>query len=1195
MKRNMMRRTTLREIRATLGRFMAILAIIALGVGFFAGIRVTMPDMLATVDHFFSDGNLYDLRLVSTLGWEEQDVTALREQEHVRYAEGSHTLDVICEGEDETGFVLKTHSIPADINLLQLTEGRLPEAPDECIMDAGTADMTGLKVGSTVKVSDTNSEDTLDTLKYKEFKVVGAAHSTYYLNFERGTTSIGDGTVLGYLYLLSESFDVDYYTDIFVKLDNDDKIYSEQYKDLIKDITPVWEELTDEQANARFDRIVADAQEKINDGRDELNEKRADGEKELGDARKELKDGKQELDDAEQELADAKQELDDGEQELADAKQKLDDGEKELEDAKAELDKAEQELADGKKKLDESKEELDKAEKELNDGKQQLDDSGRQLEEAKAQLEVSGQQLSDGEAQLSAGQQQLNAAWAELQAGEAQLSAGESELATQEAVLQAQLAQLQPMWDMLPEEQKAQLTAAQEQINTARATLQQKRAALEAGRQTLQANQNVLDGKKQELAAGRAAFEAGKAEYEDGRRQYEEAVAKYEEGKAKFEDGKKQYEQGLADYEDGVKQYEEGKQKYEDGVKELEEGKQKYEDGLAELEEGRQKYEDGLLEFEDGKKEYEDGKKEYEDGKKEFDEKIADAEQELADAEQELADLDPPDTFVLDRNTNIGYSCFESDSQIVDQVAQVFPVFFILVAILVCMTTMSRMVEEQRTQIGVLKAMGYSEMQIMGKYLFYSGTASVIGCIIGYAFGTIVFPTVIWMSYELMYIPLPLEYVFNWKLALAMLGVSLLCSMGTTWLSCHIELNETAASLMRPKAPKAGKRVLLEYVPFIWNRLKFLHKVSIRNIFRYKRRFFMMVIGISGCMALLLTGFGLKDSVAGFADVQYGEIITADGQAGFKESYSGKLPADLQQILDENTESNLLMHAGSWDLVLPDKVKSLSMMVPFEPERFGEYMELHTMQDEPIPFPGVGEAVVSNSISDRFGVKTGDIVTLRNEDLQEIQVKISGVFENHVYNYILLCPETIQTQTGEMPQINSAFLNFPEGEDEYQLSAEISKDDRVTTIMIFDELRERLGKMMGSLNYIVLLVIACAAGLAFIVLYNLTNINITERIREIATIKVLGFFKNETSAYVLRENLALTVIGIGVGLVLGVILNHYVIDHIIVDIVSFRNQVMPLSFVWSILLTLAFNLVVNLFMGIKLERINMAESLKSVD
>ena len=377
----MMRRTTLREIRATLGRFLAILAIIMLGVGFFAGIRVTMPDMIATVDHFFEEGNLYDFRLVSTLGWEEQDVEALREQEGVRFAEGSHSLDVICEGEDETGFVLKTHSIPRDINLLQLTEGRMPEHPDECLMDAGMAETTGMTVGSVVRVSDSNDEDTIDALKYQEFKVVGACHSTYYLNFERGTTSIGDGTVRAYLYLPPESFDVDYYTEVFISLDNDDAIYTKSYKDAIKDATPVWEDLTDAQANARFDRIVADAEAEIADGREELEEKRAEGQQELDDAQKELRDGKKELDDAEQELADAKQELEDAVQELTEAKE--------------ELDKAEQELADGKKKLDDSKEELDKAEKELADGKQQLDDNGKKLEDAKRQLDESEQQIKD--------------------------------------------------------------------------------------------------------------------------------------------------------------------------------------------------------------------------------------------------------------------------------------------------------------------------------------------------------------------------------------------------------------------------------------------------------------------------------------------------------------------------------------------------------------------------------------------------------------------------------------------------------------------------------------------------------------------------------------------------------------------------------------------------------------------------------
>ncbi len=1123
MKRNMMQRTTLREIRSTFGRFFAILSIIALGVGFFAGVRITTPSMIHTVNALLQEKQFYDYRLISTLGWEQTDVEAFQAMEGVRCAEGVNSLDVLCTDKEGTEFVLKTQTVPQQINQLMLTEGRMPEQENECIMDAA---MGSLHVGDVIRVASANDQDTKEALCYQEFKIVGSAHTSYYLNFERGTTSIGTGSAAGFLYILPEAYDRDYFTEIFVRFEQDDMIYSQHYKDAMADRSDTWESLTQKQAENRYDRLLADAEAELQDGKDELEEKRTEGQQELDDAKQELADGRQELDDAAKELTDA-------EQELADAKKELNDAQKELNDAK-------QELADGQKELDDSKKTLD---------------------DAKSALDASEQQLLDGEAQVQSAQAQLDSAAAELHDGETALNEGENQLAVQEQELNAQLAQVQPMWDMLPEEQKAQLEAAQRQLEAAKAELNEKRTELETGRQELNANQETLNVKKAELAAGRAEFEKGRADYESGLRQYEEALETFNKGKADYEDGLKQYEEGLAEYADGQKSYEEGKQEYENG-----------------------------------EKEYADGLTEYEDGRQEFDEKIADAEQEIADAEQELADLEKPDTYVLDRNTNIGYACFESDSQIVEQVARVFPVFFILVAVLVCMTTMSRMVEEQRTQIGVLKALGYSNAAIMGKFLFYSGSASLIGCIVGYAVGTLVFPTVIWMSYQLMYIPMSLVYVFDWKLALTAVVVSLLCSMGTTWAACRIELNETAASLMRPKAPKAGTRVFLEYIPFVWNRLKFLYKVSIRNIFRYKGRFFMMIVGISGCTALLLTGFGLKDSVAGFADVQYEEIQVADTSLVLKTGIGTELPSDLRDQLDTQTEDYMPVHEASWDLLMEDgRVKSMSLIVPFDSANMDKYMHLRTMDGEKLSFPQTGEAVVSNSIAERYSAEVGDTITLRDEGMQELQLKVTGIFENHVYNYIILSPETMTAQLGEVPEFNTVYVNFSEGTDVYQTAAELANSEFVTNMLIYEDMKVRLSNMMKSLDYIVLLVIVCAAGLAFIVLYNLTNINITERIREIATIKVLGFFRKETSAYVLRENLVLTILGILAGLGFGILLHRFVIEQIVVDMVSFRIRILPMSFVYSILLTLGFNVIVNAFMGIKLERINMAESLKSVD
>ncbi|NLT09382.1 MAG: ABC transporter permease, partial [Ruminococcus sp.] len=390
---------------------------------------------------------------------------------------------------------------------------------------------------------------------------------------------------------------------------------------------------------------------------------------------------------------------------------------------------------------------------------------------------------------------------------------------------------------------------------------------------------------------------------------------------------------------------------------------------------------------------------------------------------------DPPKTYILDRNTNIGYACFENDSEIVGQVARVFPIFFILVAALVCMTTMSRMVEEQRTQIGIFKALGYSDFSIIGRYLFYSGSAALLGCIIGYTIGIFLFPGVIWITYKMMYIRIPMRFVFDLKLAAIALGVSLLCSMGVTWLSCRYELSENSAGLMRPKSPKAGKRVLLERIPFLWNRLKFLHKVSLRNIFRYKKRFFMMITGISGCMALLLAGFGLKDSIAGFADDQYDEILVADSSIMFNSTDSGEIPDSIIAQLDNNADKYVFYRKSSWDILYGNKVKSIDLMIPESYEDIDSFMHFRSLSGDDIAPPGINEAIVSNSIMERYDADVGDEIMLRDSDLNELHLKVTGVFENHVYNYIFIAPETIAYQLGHPAVYNSAFINYPENSE----------------------------------------------------------------------------------------------------------------------------------------------------------------------
>jgi putative ABC transport system permease protein len=999
--KSMMKKTTLREIRESLGRYLAIMAIVALGVGLFAGLKITKTVMVGSADAFWQAQQLYDYRLVSTLGFEEEDVQALAQKADVRAVQGAMEADVLYTDEQGNDKVLKAHSILENINMLETVAGRLPESDTECVVDDH---LYGEEViGSKIVLSGDNDQDDLDSFRYTEYTIVGTVRSPLYVQFERGTTSLGNGSVSGFVYLLPEGFATDYYTDIYVKFEEDAQVYSDEYDAYMDEREAQWETYCEEQGERRYQSIMTEAEE------------------ELADAEQELADEKAE---AEVELADAKQELTDAEKEIADGEKKLEDGEQELADNKEVIAQKERELADAR---------------------------------------------------------------AALEAQEAELASQEEALA---GMMQGQAAGMQ--------------------------------------------YQMPADMARQQLEAGKAQIEEGEAELRKARGQIRDAG--------------------------------------------------------EEIEESRQ-------ELADARQEVEDGWQEYNDAKAEFDEKIADAEQKLADARAEIADIEKPDTYVLGRENNTGYVCFESDSSIVEGIANVFPVFFFLVAALVCMTTMNRMVEEQRTQIGVLKALGYGEARIMGKYLFYSGSAAFTGCVAGYLAGIRLFPLVIWQAYGVMYRFGGIVYAFDWATAVLCLAVSLLCSMGTTWASCRHELREVAAELMRPKSPKAGKRIFLEWIPFIWNRMKFLHKVSVRNIIRYKRRFLMMVIGISGCTALLLTGFAIRDSVTTVADRQFEEIQTYAVGVTLKDGVTKEdlsLLEELDQIVANNGGDYGLAVETSMDLETADGIKSVKLIAAAEPESFGAYFDLHTPAGEPIAYPQAGEVVICNKLSERYRIRAGDTITLFNEDREELQAVVSGVCENYIYNYVYVNEETYRKATGETGY-QSVYVNLPAEADVYGVGASLMKAEHVTAVAVNRDMLLRVSRMMTSMNYIVFVIIACAGALAFIVLYNLNNINITERIREIATIKVLGFYKKETATYVFRENTVLTGIGCAVGLVLGRLLHIYVMHEVDIDMMSFDVHVEPVSYLLSILLTFVFTWLINRIMSGKLDKINMAESLKSVD
>ena len=1034
--KSMMVKTTLREIKQSLGRYLAILAIVALGVGFFSGLKVTMDSMVVSADNYLSEAQLFDYRLLSTLGFEEEDVEALAAKDGVRAVDGALSVDIIFINAQGNESVIKAHSLSEKINKVVLTAGRLPESGDECVVDGNLYGESA--IGSKVILAESNSEEDLDNFTYREYTITGIVQASYYIQFERGNTSLGNGRVSGFMYLLPEGFQMDYYTEIFVKFDTDYLIYSEEYKSFIQEKKAVWESYCEAQGQRRYDAVLKEADEELADAEAELADKKEEAETELLDARKELEEAEEKIADGEAELADGEEQLADSRKQLADGRKQLSDGEKQIEEAEAEL------------------------------------------AEREAELMAAGEAVAESEAALEAMRQEYGA--------------------------YAQVPQI-----------AAQLAAAEQEL--------------------MQAKQQLAIGEAV-LVSAREEIETAKRELADKRRELAEAE------------------------------------------KELAEAEEELADARQELIEA--------------KEELADGWQEYNDAYEEFETEIADAEEKLADARAEIDDIKIPDTYVLGRDTNVGYACFENDSSIIDGIANVFPVFFFLVAALVCMTTMNRMVEEQRTQIGVLKALGYSEASIMGKYLFYSGSAALIGSVVGFFVGTIMLPYVIWVVYKIMYRLGSFYYVFDGKLALISLFVAICCTMGTTWFSCRQEFKEVAASLMRPKAPKAGKRVFLERVSFVWKRLNFLQKVSVRNVFRYKKRFFMMIIGISGCTALLVTGFGIKDSIKNIARKQYEEIHVYDLSISLQEDYRADKEKEAIQVIEEYGLTYLPAYETTLDLEVEGQIKSVNLVVIPESENLDGFISLHTGNGKVIEYPKAGEAVIANQLADNYKVGIGDEIWLYDEDRNAIRVTISDICENFVYNYVYIASETYEAQIG-VPDYKTLYANIPEEADLHQTAAAIMQVKNVSTVSVNEDFKERFTSMMGNLDYVVVVIILCAAALAFIVLYNLNNINITERLREIATIKVLGFYQRETAKYVFRENTVLAGIGCVVGLFLGKLLHAFVMQEAKIDMVSFDVHIQWTSYLYSIILTFVFAWLVNRMMTGKLNRINMAESLKSVD
>ena len=1053
------RKTLYREVRQSLSRFLAIFAIVALGVGFLAGLLATTPDMRLSMDNYFDENSLMDLRVVSTLGLTEDDCTVLRETEGVQAVMPAYNTDKLTDIDERADVVTRFHSLPFGqdgaeyINRVQLVDGRLPEKADECVVVTDQTGSTGIAPGSVVTV--TGPEDD-DMLAVNEFTVVGTVHSTYYFSVERESSSVGTGTVQVVLYVPQEAFSSEVYTEIYLLVDGAKELltYSDDYTDAIQPVKDRLEALSDERAEIRYNDVVGEAQA------------------ELDDARQEYNDSKQEADDK---LADALAQLEQARQEIADGKAELESGREEWESGKAEL----------QKQRDDYAATIAEKEQELTDGKAALD-------EAKDGLALYKQQLDNSKSELD----QLEATIAAL------LEAG----------LTDQAAQLQPQL----ESGKAAYEAALKDYGEKAALVQQQESLLLAGEQEL------ADGKEQ-----------AEAEFAAAQKKLDDAEAELLSGEEQLKDA----EQELAD-----------------------------------------------------------GEAEYEKNKQQADEELNDALQKLNDAQADIDAIELPEWYVLGRDTVVSYVSFGSNADKVEAIAKVFPVFFFLVAALVALTTMTRMIEEQRTQIGTLKALGYGKLTIAMKYVLYAATASILGSFFGLVVGFQVFPRVIWGAYDIMYTLPAFSAPFRIPYALVSSLAAVICTLLATIGACYSTLMECPARLMLPRAPKPGKRVFLEHIPIIWKHLSFTKKVTVRNLLRYKKRFFMTVIGIAGCTGLLLTGFGLRDSIQDIISKQYEDICQYNMMASLTDGDSLQEP-ELQAILGDagKIQASLPVHQENGEVTVDDTTKDVTLFVP---ERAGDLPQFIHLQDrrsgEALSFTE-DQVVLTEKLAEQLGVRSGSSITIKNADGKAATATVSGVTENYLYSYAYMSPALYQSLYGSSPEYSTvlSLLTDTSAQARDDLSKALLAIDDVSSVQFTTDLSSSFADVIGNIDYIVIVLIISAGLLAFVVLYNLTNINITERQKEIATIKVLGFYNREVCAYVYRETLLLSLIGTVAGLVFGIFLHAFVVKTAEVDMVMFGRTIKWTSYVFAAALTMVFSALVNLVMYRKLKAVDMVESMKA--
>ncbi|MBQ4568583.1 MAG: ABC transporter permease [Ruminococcus sp.] len=1131
----MLFKNMLRDIGRTKARFISIMLIIMLGVGFLVGVNSTAPSMYAVVDEYYADKNLMDFRLISTVGFSEEDVKAVENTEGVEDVMPSYFCDVLTKG--DTGSVIRLHAIPKkfgdykEINSLTLKEGRMPQAPNETVI--GASRFGDYELGDTISFfSPTEDADLSQMLSVTEFKIVGVVDSPLYISFERGSTNVGSGKVSAYMMIPMESFCADRYTDLYVTFGELRGLepYSEEYSDLRDKLGERLELTSDTRVQTFVREEVESAQASIDEAKATLQSERSKAEKGFAEAQDELDAGRKAL----------QEETSSAQKTLAAAKEKIDAGALELHSGKeefaAEIAKAQQDIENTEAQLKKGEEEISNAKKDMKEGilsvAQKFGISREQIEAFYGEKDM-----------LSAEDVESVAAYARIYkvSVEAQLKEAEEDLDLLLAQLKAQ--------GIDPAENPKYISALE-----LRDALSEKLFAL----------LDFIDNGASQLLLAVETIATQESTLNTAKAQLSEATAALD---AEIQQAEKKFAQAEAELESAWEEYTLGVKALETNQKEAE----------ALLEKAQQEIDSKSAEAES-----------------EFEK----AEEELKKAQQELDSIPEPQWLCNTRDSSPGYSSYEDDVERVTAVGKVFPIFFLLVAVLVCVTTMTRLIEEQRSDLGAFTTLGYRKSSITAKYIAYCISATVVGSAVGILLGIFSIPFVIFNAYRMLYSSLPkLVLTVDAGSAVIAIVVAMLCTSGVAYLTCRSLLRKEPATLLRPKAPKPGKRIFLEHVGFIWSRLGFFSKVTVRNIFRYKVRFFMTVLGVAGCTALIVAAFGLYGSINDVIDKQFGKVFTYDAvaavdsdtsEAEFKEHFMSDSRIDSAVRCRQTLVAVNSTERGYYDdtyICVPENMQEFEKMVHLQQRKGGDKIEI-----------GTKGVVLSEKLARNMGVWVGDKVSVVEKGVK-VRPEVVGICENYLYGYVYMSPELYAEYFGEAPEYN--VVMFTKAEDADILSDAMAEEflakDFVRGISFVEDSIKAFSEMIGSLNYVVLVMLVCAGALAFVVLYNLTNINIAERKREISTLKVLGFKDTETSAYIYRENLLLSLLGTGAGLVLGVWLLRFIISTVEIDMLMFGREIHFTVFIISAVLTLVFAAIVNIIMHFRIKKIDMVESMKSVE